>query len=284
MFVYMVPQLGVLVAGGNAIVGEGGNLGKFGRIALSVRAPAFRVRTPDIRAKTFDPAGAVQSDVATSRQFAGSPSVDLSFAVFPGIPTQLTNMFGVDLLAGMSFLPTFSPDGGRVEPSSGSARLGYGVRLGVLQEASGSPGVAVTYMRRGVPTSDVIVRTDRSDTLRVNGMQVDVDSWRVVVAKHFISLGIVAGIGQDRYDATGAGAVVLDPAGSRQSLPEPLALRQTVNRTNAFVSASMSFPYLRIVGEFGTAFGGGAETYNRFADHAADDAITYGTLGLRLGF
>ena len=46
----------------------------------------------------------------------------------------------------------------------------------------------------------------------------------------------------------------------------------------------MSFPYLRIVGEFGTAFGGGAETYNRFADHAADDAITYGTLGLRLGF
>jgi hypothetical protein len=128
------------------------------------------------------------------------------------------------------------------------------------------------------------VRTSRSDTLRVSRMSLDADSWRLVVAKHFISLGVVAGIGQDRYDASGTGLVTLDPTGMPQSLAEPLALEQKQTRTNAFVSASMSWPFVRVVGELGSAFGGGADTYNRFADHAADDAIFYGTLGVRVGF
>ena len=284
IFDYMVPQLGALAAGGNAIVGEGGNLGKFGRFAIGLKGTAYRVRIPDLRDTAFDPSGAVQSDIGTLRQFAGMPSVDLSVAVFRGFPIELTNVLGVDLLGSLAFLPTFSTDGGRVETSGGAGHAGYGVRVGVLQEASGSPGVAVTYMRRGLPTTDVTVRTSRSDTLRVSRMSLDADSWRLVVAKHFISLGVVAGIGQDRYDASGTGLVTLDPTGMPQSLAEPLALEQKQTRTNAFVSASMSWPFVRVVGEFGSAFGGGGDTYNRFADHAADDPIFYGTLGVRVGF
>src|SRR5688500_8126514 len=45
---YMTPQLGMLIAGGNTTIGQGGTLGGLGHFAISVRANAMRANLPDI--------------------------------------------------------------------------------------------------------------------------------------------------------------------------------------------------------------------------------------------
>ena len=45
---YMTPQLGTLIAGGNATIGQGGTLGGLGHFAVSVRGNVMRATLPDI--------------------------------------------------------------------------------------------------------------------------------------------------------------------------------------------------------------------------------------------
>ncbi|HEX5831505.1 MAG TPA: hypothetical protein VFY16_11025 [Gemmatimonadaceae bacterium] len=277
----MMPQLGAALAGGAPVAGEGGNLGGWGRLSFALRGTGFRLRLPDLAAASPPPAGE-PAGVPTLRQFGGIPSVEAAVGLWSGIPLEISNVGGVDFIAAYSFMPTISTSSARLVPPGGSGRFGYGVRVGVLQESYGVPGVAVSYMRRALSSTEYLATNGAGDTLAVRRARLDADSWRLVAAKHFIALGLVAGIGQDFYTAEG----VVDPSAGNgaERLATPVPVERTMTRFSGFVSATVNFSIVRFVGEVGAALGGDAATATQFGSYAPDDPVIYGSLGVRVGF
>lgn len=277
----MMPQFGAALAGGAAVSGEGGNLGGLGRLSFAIRGTGFRMDLPDLTSAVTPPAGGPAS-VPTLTQFGGVTSVEAAVGLWSGIPREISNVGGVDFLAAYSFMPTVGTTSSRLSPSGGSGRFGYGVRVGVLQESPRVPGVAVSYMRRGLASTEYLASNGLGDSLAVRRARLDADSWRLVAAKHFIALGLVAGIGQDFYSVEG----VADPSAGNgaERLATPVPVERSMTRFTSFLSATVNFSLVRFVGEVGAALGGDAATATPFAGYSPDDPIVYGSLGVRVGF
>ena len=62
---YMTPQLGTLIAGGNATIGQGGTLGGLGHFAVSVRGNVMRASLPDIEGGGVNYGDAQRTNYAT---------------------------------------------------------------------------------------------------------------------------------------------------------------------------------------------------------------------------
>src|SRR5688572_14171982 len=145
---YMTPQLGTLIAGGNATIGQGGTLGGLGHFAVSVRGNVMRASLPDIEGGGVNYGDAQRTNYATEDQWAGLPVIDAAFGLFKGIPLPLTNVLGVDLLLNAAYLPELQREPLHLATPDGSFKIGYGARVGVLQESIIVPGISFTYMKR----------------------------------------------------------------------------------------------------------------------------------------
>lgn len=288
LFQYLAPQLGVAVAGGNATIGVGGTVGGLGHIYLSGRANLVSSDIPQIDQVTPSVTGARSDRYPTRSQLIGLPEADASIGIFKGLPLGITNVGGVDLLLSAAYLPSFSSGSVDIRVPHGSVKLGAGVRLGIVQESVLMPGVSVTYLRRGLPTVDVVARAG-SDTLRVDGINETTDSWRLVVSKNLFILGVAAGVGRDTYDSKATvsgyvapralGGTLVSPAGSAG----PVALTQSLDRTTYFVDGSLNFMLLHLIGEIGHTTANSIATYNTFEGSPAGAARTYGAIGVRFG-
>jgi hypothetical protein len=288
LFQYMAPQLGVTIAGGNATIGVGGTIGGLGHIYLSGRANVVQSDLPQVDQVTPSVTGAQRSTYPTRSQIIGIPEADASIGIFRGIPVGLTNVGGLDLLVSATYLPAFSSGSLDVRVPNGSLKLGAGARLGLIQETPFLPGVAVTYLRRGLPTVDLVATTG-SDTLRVSDVNVTTDAVRLVISKNLFLFGLAAGVGEDRYDSRasvsayvasrGLGGALVSPA----STAGPYSMKQTLNRTTYFVDGSVNLALVRLIGEIGHTTANTIPTYNSFSGSPAGAARTYGAIGLRLG-
>src|SRR5919106_5735453 len=203
---YMTPQLGMLIAGGNATIGQGGTLGGLGHFALSVRANAMRASLPDIEGAGVNYGEAQRSDYVTEAQWAGLPVVDAAFGLFKGIPLPLTNVLGIDVLVNISYLPELRHEPLELTTPDGSYKFGYGARVGVLQESLVLPGIAFTYMKRDLPRTTLIASWEggtlsSADTARLENFDIGTTSWRVVASKSLLAFSLALGVGQDRYEA-----------------------------------------------------------------------------------
>lgn len=284
---YMTPQLGMLIAGGNATIGQGGTLGGLGHFALSVRANAMRASLPDIDIAGVNYGDAQRSNYVTEAQWAALPVVDAAFGLFKGIPLPLTNVLGVDLLVNISYLPELRHEPLELTTPEGSFKIGYGARVGVLQESLVLPGIAFTYMRRDLPQTTLVASWDGGslsapDTARLENFKIGTTSWRLVASKSLIAFGIAVGVGQDRYEAdAAAGYAVNDPIARFEGGPFPYAF--DVTRTNVFVDLSTNLGLAKLVATVGNVSGGEIPTYNTF-DTEADASRIYGSFGVRIGF
>lgn len=284
LFAFLAPQIGASIAGGNATLGQSGSLGGLGHFALTVRATGLRGELPNLDDVSVAVTGARSDEFGVDEQWFGLPQVDLALGLFGGLPVGLTSVGGVDLLLSGSWIPEVEEDDFALAAPDGQFKLGYGARLGILEETFTAPGVSVSYMRRELPTMDVIARPD-DDTLSVNGARVRVDSWRVVAGKRFMALGLVAGIGQDRYDSEASvTAIVNDLITGRTAMGTAAPFSQELTRTNAFANLSLNLVALRLVGEIGRSWGGDVETFNTFEGTSAGEPRVYGSVGLRFGF
>jgi len=283
---YMTPQLGTLIAGGNATIGQGGTLGGLGHFALSLRANAMRASLPDIDAAGVNYGAAERSDYVTEAQWAALPVVDAAFGVFKGIPLPLTNILGVDALLNVSYLPELKHDPLELTTPDGSFKFGYGARVGLLQESLVLPGISVTYMKRDLPRTTLIASWEggalaNADTARLENFDIGTTSWRVTASKSLMAFSLVLGVGQDRYEAT---------ADAYYSVNEPLARFQggpvryafDVTRTNVFLDLTTNLGLMKLVATVGGVSGGDIPTYNNF-DTEADASRIYGSLGVRIG-
>lgn len=295
IFDLMAPQLGTALAGGNAVIGQGGAHGRVGRFSVGLRATALEGSLPDLQNATVSTRGAQVTDYDVNEQYLGAPALDAAIAVFPGFGVGPVRVGAVDVLGTATYIPEYEGDGFSVLTPDGSLKIGYGARVGLLQETPLLPGVAVTVLRRDLPRVDLlgVVAASGSrldDTLGVRALEVETTAWRVVAGKRLAFLGLAAGVGQDRY-SSGArlGAVVNEsvlglPVSRFES--QEIALSQTLTRTNYFGNVALNLPGLRIAGEIGRAQGGtvGA-SYNSFAGRRvrADDARLYFGAAVRIG-
>ena len=283
---YMTPQLGTLIAGGNATIGQGGTLGGLGHFALSVRANAMRASLPDIDAAGVNFGNAQRSNYVTEAQWAALPVVDAAFGVFKGIALPLTNVLGVDLLVNVSYLPELEHHPLTLTTPDGSFKFGYGARVGVLQESLVLPGISVTYMKRDLPRTTLIASWEggvlsNADTARLQNFDIGTTSWRLVASKSLLAFNLALGVGQDRYEAS---------ADAFYSVNEPLARFEggpvryafDVTRTNVFLDVVTNLGLMKLVATVGGVSGGDIPTYNSF-DTEADASRIYGSLGVRIG-
>lgn len=289
LFQYMAPQLGILVAGGNTTLGQGGTLGGLGRFSAGIRVNGLQGSLPDVDKVVPSVNGASASTYTTSDKLLPLPTADLAIGLFKGIPLGVTNVGGVDLLVSAAYLPEYSSDFIDVKVPEGSLKLGYGARVGV-QESFVVPGVSLSYLRRSLPTVSIIGSTAAStggsrDTLRVDSLRVKTDAIRLVASKSFLIFGAAVGVGQDRYESVGtiratvAPRPVTVPNGATAG---PVVLSQKLTRTNIFGDLSLNLPLLKIVGEIGQVSGGTVQTFNKFSGKQADDSRIFGSIGIRL--
>jgi hypothetical protein len=287
LFQYMMPQLAISLTGGNAVLGSASTLGGIGHFSLGLRANVLRGDLPQFdNSNSPSVNGAQQTVYTTKSQIIGLPVADLAIGIFKGLPLGLTNIGGLDAIVSASYLPAFNNSTVNVTVPNGSLKLGYGARLGILQESLLVPGVSVSYLRRDLPTVD-ITSNFNNDTLAVKGFNIQTKAWRVVASKSLLVFGLAVGGGQETYHSAAAVSASLAPRApfttTRTNL-SPVTLSQDLTRTNVFADLSLNIPLFKIVGEVGQVSGGSITTFNSFSGNAADASRLYGSLGVRLGF
>ena len=286
LFQYLAPQLATTVAGGNATLGQAGSLGGLGHFSVGFRVNALQGSLPQVQNITPSVTGAVKDNYDTKTQLFPMPTAELAIGIFKGLPLAITNVGGIDLLVSAAYLPEFNSSGVSVKVPNGSLKLGYGARVGILQESLLVPGVSVSYVRRDLPTVDIAANSG-NDSLNVNNFTLKTTAWRVVASKGLLLFGIAAGVGQDKYESSTdvsahLAARTVPPVAAFNSTP--VALSQSITRTNVFADLSMNLLLFKLTGEIGQVSGGTINTYNTFSGTQAADSRIYGSVGARFGF
>jgi hypothetical protein len=284
IFAYMAPQLGTAMAGGNATLGQGGSLGGLGRFALGVRGNAVAGSLPQVEDVQVSSTGPRADTYRTEDQYIPFPAVDLAVGIFPGIELGVTRIGGIDAIVNAFYATDYESEDVRLSVSGSKLKLGFGARIGVIEERGMLPGVSVTWLQRDLPTLGLAATAPSElgagveDTLGVENFAMKTTALRIVAGKKLGILGVAVGAGQDKYESD---AVLRGAHGAEAVDAVPFAFDMT--RTTLFADLMLNLKVFRIVGEVGQVSGGDVETFNQFTGTQADDSRLYGSIGLRFG-
>jgi len=281
LFRYMSPQLGAVLAGGNPTQGFAGTLGGLGHFSLGVRGNGLNGSLPEVDRVVPNTRGARADTYTIDTKPVGFITADFGIGLFKG---AMTSGFGsVDALVSASYVPEYTGNDVDVTVPSGSIKLGFGAKVGLLRESSRRPGVSVSYLVRELPMVDITGKSGE-DRLFLSDVSVKTKSWRAVVGKSFFLLGAGAGFGQDSYDSNADITVTVAPRPATQGgTGGPISLGQSLTRNNIFGTVWLNARLMKIVGEVGRVSGGNIVTYNQFEGVQAADARTYYSVGLSFG-
>lgn len=287
LFTYVSPLLGTSIVGGNTTMGQGGSLGtRLGlipHVSVGVRVNAVFGGIPDFAQPApllpgaTGPSPKPASAIETTKLPIPMPAFDAAIGVFKGIPLALSNVGGVDLLLSAAYVPKVEKDEITIEPET-PLQIGYGFRVGLLQESLVVPGLGFSWMKRDMPTTDLVGRAG-SASLSVTDFKLKTSAWRLTASKSLILFGLAVGVGQDKYET---GAIISASIPPATMSPFTLAAPE-VTRTNYFADLSMNLPFIKIVGTGGMVQGGDIPTYYDY-DKEADASRLYGSVGLRFTF
>lgn len=261
--------VGILAGLGSEVSGSastlGRRLGTSPRIAVGARAAFAPVSLPDLQ----DP-GAAPSREASF--VVPAVNAGIALGVFDGfflLPT-VGGFLSLDLVGHATILFPPSEDGFDGKASSWSV----GARVGILRESFTLPGVSVSVSHRDVQRIHYGNRLTGDGSVTVDPT---VTSVRATVGKDLLSVGVMAGMGWDRY----AGSAQLDPGPAFSSV-SVLEESFTNSRTVIFGGASMNFLILQLSGEVGWARGFGEVNGYRGTPFDAARGTTYGSVAFRL--
>ena len=266
------PVAGLLVSGGNPVIGTANTLGGLGHFSLTARANAADVVLPD---REYD--GSAGTVPSSEELYAPVPLIEGAAGIYQGLPSGLLS---IDFLASAQLLPANQVDGLSVDPDArhiGDAALGlgYGVRVGVLRDEGPLPAVAVSAMRRHVPRL-AYGDLESGDEFRY-GVDLQATNLRLVASKQLAAFQLAAGIGWDRY--TGDADVQL-----RGASQPSVSLDLEESRTLAFINAGLDLTAVSLVGEAGYQSGRDQELSTEFADYDTTGGKFFAGFGLRLDF
>ncbi len=270
------PVVGLLVAGGNPVLGAVAPLGGFPHASIGLRVNATRVVTPDL-----DYSGNGRVVAADATVTAPVPSIEAAVGVFRGIGR---GNLAVDALGAAQLLPTDQIDKVRVSDDAtrlGSVALafGYGARVTLLGGYGATPAVSVSVMRRSLPRIDVgdVAAGDRY----AFGSDLDATSVRLVVGKSLGPLSIAAGLGSDRYTGD-ADITYRDPITNAVQPGIRIALKDT--RSLGFLNAVLSLGGIRLAAEIGRQQGSDLGLGTTFEQNDPSDGRVFGGAGIRVAF
>ncbi|MCC6319193.1 MAG: hypothetical protein IT361_16085 [Gemmatimonadaceae bacterium] len=282
LFLFMAPQLGGALTGGNAISGEHSVIGRGGHSSVGIRFNVVNARLPLVDDVSPAITGAVASDYAIKEQVIPVPTIDAAVGIFRGVPIGGSYAFGLDGLLNVAVVPSLSAGDFEVSLPDGPVRLGIGARVSLVSESVLTPGISFSFLRRDLPHL-AVKGSPGADEIEIDDFQVRTSAWRGVIGK---SLGVVVltgGFGQDRYRTSTIAQVRVTRGGVTTSASRIVAT-QTMRRDNAFGSVALDLGAFALVAEGGRASGGRVATYNTFAGKRADDPLTYGSAGFRFRF
>jgi hypothetical protein len=270
------PIAGLLVSGGNPVLGTANTLGGLGHFSVTARANAAHVVLPDVN---YD--GSTSTVPASDELFAPTPVVELAAGIYGGLPSGL---LAIDFLGSAQLLPTDQIDHLTVE--SGARRigdvalgLGYGARVGLLRESGPVPGVSVSVMRRDIPQ---LAYGDLGDGDQYSyAVNLHATNLRVVASKQLALFEVAAGLGWDKY--TGDASIRFrDPVSSLVQPEIPFDLNQS--RTLAFLDAGLDLSAVTLLGEVGYQGAKDQKLSTDFEDFDTTKGKFFASFGLRVGF
>jgi hypothetical protein len=297
---FMTPQLSTALAGGNPTLGQGGVLGGLGHFSLDIRASGVSGTLPKL--DNISPpltAGSARASTFTSNdKIIPFPSLDLGVGLWKGVSLGVTHVGGIDGLVTATIVPDFALS--RINSGGGSSalkttlngsstQLGFGFRVGLLEEGALWPGASFVWAQRSlpslsvngtIPASGLIPASDLNPggTLALNDFTVKTSVWRITAAKNLLILNISAGFGQDKYDASSTVSATVNG-----SQPVTVSTPFSMTRTNYFVGAAINLFLFKVEGEYGQVSGGTVPTLLNNFGSDPNGSRSYFTLGLRFG-
>jgi hypothetical protein len=278
---YFHPVAGILVSGGNPVIGSAAALGGLGHFSLSLRANAVSVVLPDL---DYDgSSGTVQSGDTI---FAPAPQIDGAIGLWGGLPGGL---LAVDLLGAAQLLPTDQIDNFRLDQDATTVGglglgVGFGARIGILSGAGPLPGVSLSIMRRNIPTIQygTVSATDPTGDDYAYAVDLHATNLRLTAGKKIAAFAVAAGLGWDRY--TGDARVDFrDPSGVVPSV-ETVDFGLKQSRGVGFLNAGFDLPIVKIMGELGYQTGKDQNLTTNFEDVDTSGGKMFGGVGLRFAF
>lgn len=273
------PQTGILAAGGNPVPGvesmRGITLGIIPKTTASLRLSVARQVVPDLRA------GAAAADDRSSA--ATAIRLGTATRLWEGVSSGPVSGIGaIDLLLDAAVLPAAG------ESRSAAAAFGAGARIGIIRETFGMPGVALTAMYRHVgrqeygqlcPVSDVACGEDDFDA--ATSYSVHDASARLTVGKRVGPVGLLGGVGWDRFSTDGAAVAFI--SGTPDPVRTALSMKLHDTRWTAFANLAYALTVGALVAE-GGVMSGGDETITIDGPPAFDTgrATPFGSLALRI--
>lgn len=271
------PVAGLLISGGNPVIGTAQSLGGFPQLVVTARVNAVKVQLPDLNYDGSSSTVPLEDDA-----FVPAPLVEAGLGIWKGMPGGLLS---IDALGSAQLLPTNQVDNLTVDPDArkiGSVALGlgYGARVGILKGSFPVPALSVSIMKRTIPQ---VQYGDLSDASQDYQYAVDLQATniRLVASTKVVFINLAAGLGWDKYvgDATIA---FRDPL---TSLPQPpINIELDNSRTMLFANAMLDFPVIKIAGEIGYQGGKDQNLTTDFDGFDDTKGRVFGGVGIRIGF
>ncbi len=294
--------LGLSASRGTEIPGTastlGRRLGTTPRIALSVLLTATSIPLPGVVDVTDTP-------VPAERSFVPGFSLGAAVGLLDGIRLApgVGGVLSVDAVGDLDLLWPSGSDGF----SGGRAAIGLGARIGIVRESFTVPGVSVSFMRRyfnetglGVaavpPGSNNPPPGGPGTVASVSGqgapasvslqeappvsLEFDVvaTSIRGLVGKELLAVGLLAGVGWDRYG--GDVRLEVEPPGGEGG--GAAGDDVSMERWLLFGGASWTYLVLQLTGELGWALGLDDVPNRGTAPFDPGSGSLFGTVSLKL--
>ena len=274
------PVAGLLISGGNPVLGSSGASGGLGRFSFTIRANAVRLALPDLGSVGAD--GTVPQD---DEILAPAPLVEASLGLFKGFNNGL---LALDLLGAAQLVPNedafdeirVDPDAPRIGPVS--LGIGFGARVGVLPDDGTLPALAVSVMRRSIPSlgfGNVAAGDDIAADLDLHATNL-----RITAGKRFSVLSVGAGFGWSKYSGSARAQFDVDGTLPGSGVAGVVDVPLSAERTMFFLDGGLDFRFVKLMGEVGVQSGKNQNLGTTFTGFDDAGATTFYSVGLRMGF
>jgi hypothetical protein len=230
-----------------------------------------------------DVLGGVEVPASEESFYVNTAQIGLAVGVLDGfslVPT-LGGILALDLFADADFL--FLPGSEGYVRNVGA--WGVGGRLGILRESFTAPGITVSVAWRNLDRVQIGELAER-DPFEMD-LCLSARSLRIVAGKDLFGLGLLAGLGWDRYvsDVSLELAPAPSPSGEGTAAGDVTRARDLgTTRRLLFGGASMTFLVIQISAEVGWGEGFGDLPGRESGGFDPEDSTFFGGVAARITF
>ncbi len=267
------PLVGVIISGGDPVMGSASTLGGFGHLFVSARVNAVKVALPSTNT----------ADSASTSGLVPAPVVEAGLGLFQGFGGGLLS---VDALGSATLLPTSSVanltvDSGATKIGSLALGVGYGARVGIIRGSFLIPSVSLSVMRRTLPRIRYgqLGSAFSSDSAFSFDTDLRATNIRLVAGMHILLLDVAAGVGLDQYKSTAHVSYYNSLVTTKTD-----TIKLDNKRSVLFVDAGMNFLLVKVVGELGYQTGKDQDLTTTYQGFDPKSGHVFGGIGVRVSF